>query len=91
MVDKYYYQLQRLGSEAGISIVSDVHRHIGQIVRDAGGIYKPSGAGGGDIGVAFTDNPAIRDTVRERLSSTGYQILPLSISAEGVHLTHQAD
>ncbi|HKJ66423.1 MAG TPA: hypothetical protein VKA68_00560, partial [bacterium] len=27
-VDKYYHQLQRLGSEAGISIISDVHRHI---------------------------------------------------------------
>ncbi len=89
--DKYYYMLQQLGSEAGIPIISEEHRQIREIVQKAGGVYKPSGAGAGDIGVALTDNPDVRDDIRERISASACQLLPLSISAQGVHLTPKAD
>ncbi|MEO0813545.1 MAG: hypothetical protein AAFY60_11835, partial [Myxococcota bacterium] len=52
-VSSFGEQMEALGQAAGISIVSEAHRHHRSVAQRFGAVYKPSGAGGGDIGVAF--------------------------------------
>ena len=47
----YGEALLRLGVAAGVDIWSAEHRRIAAVVRAAGGVYKPSGAGGAVVGV----------------------------------------
>ena len=49
-VDAYYAALLELGDTVGCPIVTPTHRAIRSLVCAAGGVYKPSGAGGGDSG-----------------------------------------
>jgi phosphomevalonate kinase len=52
-VRQYSKEMKNLGEKSEIPIVSETHQIISEIVIDGGGVYKPSGAGGGDLGVAF--------------------------------------
>lgn len=51
--------LESLGEAAGIDIVSAPHRRLSSIASQTGAVYKPSGAGAGDIGVAFAAKPIV--------------------------------
>ena len=50
----------------------------------AGAVAKPSGAGGGDCGVAFCTSAAQADAVRAAWRSVDIVPLPLAIAAAGV-------
>lgn len=78
--------LRALGDAAGLPIWSPVHEAIGGHVAAAGGLYKPSGAGGGDIGLALVPagDAGTADRVKSALSSAGYQVLPLRFGARGL-------
>jgi phosphomevalonate kinase len=55
--------MQRLGARAGIDVVSPPHLRLVDVARAHGGAAKPSGAGGGDVGLAFVrrgDETALR-------------------------------
>lgn len=78
--DQYYHQLNQLGIASGVNIISEVHEKIGSIVKSAGAVYKPSGAGGGDIGIAYTNSHSIAQKVYEEVLHYGFEILNLSIS-----------
>jgi len=78
-IDKYYLKMEQLGESANINIISPVHKQIAQLVRDCGGFYKPSGAGGGDIGIALTTDQEIKGKITELIRLHGYEILNLKI------------
>ncbi len=86
-VEKYYFLLGELGSLVDIPIISPEHAALQQIIRQAGGIYKPSGAGGGDLGVAFMDSRRLRDEIIARINHSPYELLPCSIDREGVRVS----
>ena len=73
-------QMSDLGLVAGADIVSAPHRAIAVIAAANGGAAKPSGAGGGDIALAFVpvDNAA---QLTAALASAGYPVLPLTLGA----------
>lgn len=81
--------LRALGEAAKLPIWSEDHERIGEIVRAAGGCYKPSGAGGGDIGLTVirASDEETAERVKSRLSSAGYSILPLGFGARGLHVS----
>ncbi len=83
--------LRALGAAANLPIWSPAHERIGEIVRGAGGLYKPSGAGGGDVGLAVigADDEERRERVKSALSSAGYNILPLRFGARGLHVVKE--
>ncbi len=84
--------LRALGEAADLPIWSADHERIGAIVHAAGGCYKPSGAGGGDIGLAVIasgDGKAM-EALKSPLSSAGYSILPLGFGARGLHVSTSA-
>ena len=81
-ISQYFELLQKLGNAAGINIISKEHDEISGIVGDAGGVYKPSGAGGGDVGLAyFCDNFSFFD-LKEELKNNGYEILDISLGLQ---------
>ena len=84
--DQYFYTLRQLGDYSGIAIISDAHQKIRDIVHSTGGVYKPSGAGGGDIGIALTDSPAVQRKIKEALSHSSFQILNLNPEYSGTRV-----
>jgi phosphomevalonate kinase len=84
IVHDYYQVLKNISSKSKIPIISDIHNKIEMIVRSNGGIYKPSGAGGGDIGLAFSDSQLTLDKVKKELAHHRIGTLSIGISTDGV-------
>lgn len=81
----YFDALSELDALARAGIVTERHRELHAVAADAGGVFKTSGAGGGDVGLAFsrTGEPATR--LAAALARAGADIIPLSGAAPGVH------
>ena len=74
---------RELGERAGADIVSAPHALIAATARTHGGAAKPSGAGGGDVAIAFVpkENVALFEG---DLLRAGLQVLPLTFGDLGV-------
>jgi len=65
---------------------ADPQRHADAIARRHGGAAKPSGAGGGDLGVAFTASPQATRALRDELTARGLAPLSLHAPSPGLRL-----
>jgi len=79
IIPEYLKQEYRLGAACGIDIISPSHKALEKLIDEAGGVYKPSGAGGGDIGVAFCDNEETHQKIRAAIEQSNFEILDLAI------------
>ena len=86
VVEKYYNEMKNLGLLSNTSIISMDHQEIFKIVMNAGGVYKPSGAGGGDLGIAFCDSLKIKETISNNLEKTNYKIINLELAQKGIQI-----
>jgi mevalonate kinase len=82
--------LLMLGDAAGVPIVTPPFARAAAIAAELGGAAKPSGAGGGDIGIAlFADLGAAQAFAQriadERDSADALRILDLKIDENGLH------
>lgn len=83
----YADELRGLGHASGVEIWSDAHLRIAAIASKAGCLYKPCGAGGGDVGVAFVvDDPERLGALRASLKSAGFESVALAEEALGLKL-----
>lgn len=74
-----------LGHALGHSLVTEEHAAVRAAARRVGGTGKPSGAGGGDLAVAFLpDDPEAEAAFRAELAHN-LLLLPVQVSALGVH------
>jgi mevalonate kinase len=87
-VDAYESALARLGAAAGVDIVSVQHQRISSLVRAEGGVYKPSGAGGGDLGLGFAGSDEAAAAVTKALATGGIEVVPVTLGAPGVRIEH---
>ncbi len=83
-IRSYYETLKKLDQASGARIITKAHAEIAHIVNKSGGIYKTSGAGGGDIGLAFTTSKNIARKVSENILHSGYHLLNLAVSKKGL-------
>jgi phosphomevalonate kinase len=83
-IDAFHNGLVRLGAAAGVDIVSMDHQRIGDVVRAEGGVYKPSGAGGGDLGMAFSADERTHTAVGAALARAGWTTVPLAVDTYGL-------
>jgi len=58
-LDEFGSLLRELDAAAGIGIWSECHTSLDEIARKVGVGYKPSGAGGGDFGLAFSGDASL--------------------------------
>lgn len=82
--------LLMLGDAAGVPIVTPPFARAAAIAAELGGAAKPSGAGGGDIGIALFADLAAAQAFAERVagerdSADALQILDLKIDENGLH------
>lgn len=54
----YVAALRRFDTDSQVGIYSQAHEDLHKLASDIGVIYKPCGAGGGDLGIAFAADPA---------------------------------
>jgi len=80
IVDQYYLAMDELGRRSGAPIISTEHARIAKIAKQNGAFYKPSGAGGGDMGIAFADSITVLETVADALTKAGFQMLDVKIA-----------
>ncbi|MFE1444195.1 phosphomevalonate kinase [Streptomyces sp. NPDC058739] len=79
-------ELARLDDEVGLGIFTPELTSLCEAAEAVGGAGKPSGAGGGDCGIALLDAEASRDIseVRQRWAAAGVLPLPVRPALEGI-------
>ncbi|MEO7066506.1 MAG: hypothetical protein ABI114_06330 [Rhodanobacter sp.] len=82
----YANTLDRLGQASGLDIVCAEHRAITAIATSCGVVYKTSGAGGGDIGIALSDDSERLQQFCQRVRSAGFLPLDIAPDARGLRL-----
>ncbi|HSH43420.1 MAG TPA: hypothetical protein VK973_14965 [Arenicellales bacterium] len=82
-LDDYATALESLGRESGLDIVSAPHRRLRALARRCGVVYKPCGAGGGDIGIGVCRDREALAGFRSALAPADFQPLSLNIEREG--------
>ncbi len=85
-VDGYADLLVRLGEASATDIVCAEHRHIREIAARTGAAYKPCGAGGGDVGMIFSDNMDLISNLQEQLEAAGFPVIPLEEDKKGIQI-----
>ena len=89
-VAAYGGRLEALGESIGTAIVTAEHREVGRIAEKFGVVYKVSGAGGGDLGVAFSvDHDALvafREAVQEK-----YRVVDFCLDETGLSIEELED
>jgi phosphomevalonate kinase len=76
--------MEMLGQAAGIPIVTPLLAHAAVLAHEMGGAAKPSGAGGGDVGIAFLPDSEAADEFRTRARDLGLGILDLYVDPTGI-------
>jgi phosphomevalonate kinase len=83
----YVGALEHLDAAAKLGIYSDGHRTLRRLASQAGVVYKPCGAGGGDLGAAFAAEPAAADRFAALATDHGFLPVALEIAPHGIEVT----
>jgi phosphomevalonate kinase len=83
-VDRSAALLERFGDETGLPIVTPSLARLVQAARRAGAVAKPSGAGGGDCGIALATSPGVAAAVRAAWREAGILPLDVTVATRGV-------
>jgi phosphomevalonate kinase len=84
---EYVKVLQALDRAAGLGIYGLGHRRLAELAIDAGVVYKPCGAGGGDIGAAFTPDSNAAARFEQAAAADGFLPLALETASHGLEVT----
>ncbi len=83
-VDRFWDSLEGLGRVIEMPIASDEHRRLQRLAHESAVRYKPSGAGGGDFGLAFDTDPERLATLAARAEAEGFDVVDLGLDPVGV-------
>ena len=84
LASDYFTALTELDDHAQAGIVSERHRELHDLARSEGGVFKTSGAGGGDVGLAFSYSGEPTERLAGALARAGAAIVPLGFFAAGL-------
>ena len=82
-----YALLRSMAREAGLDYDTPAHARIAALAQDFGGAAKPSGAGGGDVAVAWIEDPDARAQFEAACALEGLSPVPVHIS-HGAWIEH---
>jgi phosphomevalonate kinase len=80
----YGHAMGALGHACGIAIITAELQQIADLARMCGGTAKPSGAGGGDVAIAFFRGESAAKSFDEACAEAGLDRLDLGLGAAGV-------
>jgi len=87
LASDYFSALVELDAHAGAGIVSEHHLRLHSLAADLGGVFKTSGAGGGDVGLVFARRGESAAQLAEAFAEAGAEAVPLGFGANGVTIT----
>lgn len=90
-LDEYAGALRALGEASGTDILSAPHRRLRALASRCGVVYKPCGAGGGDIGVGMSRDPEALARFRDDVIAGNFQPLTLNSEREGVETSRSGN
>tara|TARA_B100000029_G_scaffold353913_1_gene346609 strand:+ start:8607 stop:9608 length:1002 start_codon:yes stop_codon:yes gene_type:complete len=82
-ISEYSRCLEALGNSMGTEIFTPAHRHLQITANDLGVSYKASGAGGGDMGLAFSSDSDVLEQFKKK-ASKNHKVLDLKIAEKGL-------
>ncbi|MCB0273897.1 MAG: hypothetical protein KDI06_03740 [Calditrichaeota bacterium] len=91
IAEDYGTAMDLLGQKSGADIFSPPHQRLREIARTFSAAYKPSGAGGGDLGIAFARDPEQISALTLAINNAGFDIIELKHVSEGVHLQQEEE
>ena len=80
----YLDALHALDTDAGLGIYSRAHCNAERLAEAHGLVYKPCGAGGGDVGMVVGESPESIERFTGDAPAQGLVILPLQTALRGV-------
>jgi len=83
-VDAYCEAMESLGRAAGLPILSAEHDALRRLARRHGATYKPSGAGGGDLGLVCSSDRETARAAAAAATAAGFHIVPLRLDPSGL-------
>ncbi len=87
LLASYVEALDALDRAAGLGIFSTAHRRLQHLALDAGVVYKPCGAGGGDVGAAFAPDGTAAARFARLAADNGFLPLALETAPHGIEVT----
>lgn len=85
LADDYFHALETLDSHADAGIVTERHRELRPLAAASGAVFKPTGAGGGDLGLVFAKLGAT-DALQSAFARAGAAVIPVPYSPDGVRI-----
>ena len=80
----YAATLRVFDDAARLGIYSDAHRRLDDLGNATGVVYKPCGAGGGDLGMAFTNDANAIESFERAAHAAGFRRLPVELDEHGI-------
>ena len=77
LMQTYNTFINQLNEKFNLGIFSDEHKRLIELARSADIFYKPSGAGGGDLGLVMTNSEKKLTEFLTKLSYNNYQTIDL--------------
>lgn len=84
LLSDYFAALTELDEHARAGIVTDYHLGLHSLVAGLGGVFKTSGAGGGDVGLVFSIGDESNEAINTALATAGAEVVPLGFGAAGL-------
>lgn len=85
-VSDYYRKMIEIGEYINSPVVSEEHLKIADLVYDFGAVYKPSGAGGGDFGVAIVHSADEITDLASIIQKAGFEVVHLHMGGNGIQI-----
>ena len=83
---QYIEALAALDQAAGLNIYTRAHQQLSELASSADLVYKPCGAGGGDIGLAVSHDPGALQHFVTQAQAHKFVPLTMEIATDGVRL-----
>ena len=77
LMEQYSSLMHRLNEKYDLGIYTDEHQDLANEASKLGLFYKPSGAGGGDVGFILTDDETKLKQLLTQIKDKNYQIMDL--------------
>jgi len=87
LASDYFDALVELDAHAGAGIVSEHHLRLHSLAADLDGVFKTSGAGGGDVGLVFGRRGESAARLAAAFAEAGAEAVPLGFGANGVTIS----
>lgn len=84
LASDYFDALVELDTHAQAGIITERHRELHALAARHGATFKSSGAGGGDVGLAFCRAGDRAASLTAALEAAGADVVPLGFGAAGV-------